>query len=265
MEDIRDYLVQEMTRRQTGHDQNKRMLDTRQAELDNMINLPVEQRQDITPYVSLVDSWTGSKLAPTVSKPSSVRDDIKTALQTRLQQPKESPVEMALALEGLRSKEEIARMRASRMGAGKPLSAEELKRLDNIQMSMQAVGDVESALNKGYTARPDALAGAIGDNQFSEANRRFAESIGRLQSGGAITDDEGKRFLALMPTWKDSSEIRKIKIANMKGELERRLEGIKTRGAYLNDPGYGQSSGAAGGVDLTGMSDAELQRIINGN
>jgi hypothetical protein len=136
-------------------------------------------------------------------------------------------------------------------------------------MGIKAVGDVKNALDAGVSARPEMVAGVIGDNPFSEAIRRFAEAIGRMQSGGAISKDEEKRFIALMPKWNDSREMQEQKLLNIQELLENRLQNIQgnynfssPQGTSIQTAPVQQTGVTANGFDVSGLSDAELDRMI---
>ena len=72
------------------------------------------------------------------------------------------------------------------------LSGENRKRFDNIRMGINAINDIQSALDSG--TRKFSLKG---DNKFTASRRLFTEAIGRMQSGGAINSEEAKSFKGL--------------------------------------------------------------------
>lgn len=98
------------------------------------------------------------------------------------------------------------------------LSGEDKKRYDNVVMGQKAVNDMAGALAKG-----DNTFSLIGDNDFTFAARRWDEAIGRMQSGGAINEEEAKRFRAMMPGATDSREMQAKKLTEMTREMNARL------------------------------------------
>jgi hypothetical protein len=121
-------------------------------------------------------------------------------------------------------RERIANIR----GGGKPMSGEQLKRMDYVVGAEDALGRLDRAVrDRTVTIRPDIP--LVGDNVFTEALRDAAENYGRMQSGGAINKDEEKRFLAKVYKMGDSREdiLRKIKQfqKEMKGRRDRLLSG----------------------------------------
>lgn len=101
------------------------------------------------------------------------------------------------------------------VAAANPLkSAEEKKRFDGIVMGYKAVDDMTNALAEGANTFS-----VVGDNDFTFARTRWEEAIGRLQSGGAINNDEAARFRKLAPTWTDSPEMQAKKLNTIKSEM----------------------------------------------
>lgn len=107
------------------------------------------------------------------------------------------------------------------------LNAEERKRLDSASMGLAAVKDMGDALASGTNTFS-----LIGDNDFTAARMRFEEAIGRMQSGGAINNDEAARFRKMAPTFSDSDEMQQKKIAEIYREMALR---VKSLGANPDD------------------------------
>jgi hypothetical protein len=95
--------------------------------------------------------------------------------------------------------------------------AEEKKRFDSIAMGYNGVNEMSKALQNGSNTFS-----FIGDNDYTMNLRNAAEAFGRLQSGGAINNDEEARFIAMAPKWNDSAEIQTKKLNNMRDEYVRR-------------------------------------------
>lgn len=103
----------------------------------------------------------------------------------------------------------------------KKLSGEEQKRLDSASMALAGVQGMRQALAKG-----DNTFSAIGDNDFTVWRRDFEEGLGRMQSGGAITDDEAARFKDMAPTAFDSAEMQQKKLNKLEAEMSARIRGL---------------------------------------
>ncbi len=101
------------------------------------------------------------------------------------------------------------------------LNAEERKRLDSASMGLAAVKEMGDALQSGSNTFS-----LVGDNPYTAARTRFEEAIGRMQSGGAISQDEGNRFKSMMPTVTDNQAIQNAKIKEMYREMSLRVESL---------------------------------------
>lgn len=100
----------------------------------------------------------------------------------------------------------------------KPLGESAQKTVNYASATLAGLADMRSALKSG-----DNTFSVIGDNNFTEARRRAAENFGRLQSGGAISKDEEARFVDMLPTWKDSPEMKERKLAKLEAEMRARI------------------------------------------
>lgn len=120
------------------------------------------------------------------------------------------------------------------------LNTEDRKRVDNIVMGRQAINDMAKSLAGG-----ENTFSMVGDNPFTFARTRWEEAIGRMQSGGAITDEEGKRFRKLIPSVTDSADIQWQKLQKMQQEMDQRL------GRFGIKPG-----------EVDNYSDTDAERFI---
>lgn len=116
----------------------------------------------------------------------------------------------------------------------KKLGVEEAKTLFNISTAYNAIQDLKDAVKKNVNKYS-----LIGDNEYTESANRFKEGIGRLLSGGAIGDEEGKNFLNLIPTIRDSDETAKRKLEKMDQDLTFKY---KTLGYNKEDVLYDKSN-----------------------
>lgn len=134
------------------------------------------------------------------------------------------------------------------------MSGERQQRLDNARMGFAAVQKMQDALlNKGQNTFS-----LLGDNDFTMNRTAFEEALGRMQSGGAISEDEEKRFKGMAPTMTDSSEIQKKKLANLSAEMELRMKALGFTPEEFNiarfqngtDVGSSNMAQAAGGKSV---------------
>ena len=144
---------------------------------------------------------------------------------------------------------QIKEQRLENMQKPKALSGELMKRSDSAKMGLDSVKGMRDALDKG-----ENTFSMIGDNNFTMNATRWEEAIGRMQSGGAISDDEGDRFRGMAPTKWDTAEIQKEKLTWMEKEMTKRLQSIE--GAPKAE--------APVGDDYDGMSDEELAKALKG-
>jgi len=112
----------------------------------------------------------------------------------------------------------------------KNLSGTDKARYDNALMVAKAVDQMGAALDGG-----DNTYSMIGDNNYTEAQRRAAEAYGRMQSGGAINKEEEARFLKMLPGITDSKEMQRQKLTGQRDEMMSRL---KTLGFTPQEAGY---------------------------
>lgn len=98
------------------------------------------------------------------------------------------------------------------------LGAEGKQRLDNAMMAHRAIRDMRAALDGG-----DNTFSVVGDNNFTEARRRYTEGLGRMQSGGQIGGGELRTFQDMVPGVKDKSEMQRKKLQNAELEMRQRI------------------------------------------
>ena len=126
-------------------------------------------------------------------------------------------------------------------GKSKLPSVEQQKLNSNTAMGYKGVLDMRAALLKG-----DNTFSLIGDNNFTESQRRAAEAFGRMQSGGAINKDEEKRFIAMGPGVGDSKKMQLQKLAKQQAEFEARMReaGVNPQEALAARGGGGSAPAA---------------------
>ena len=112
----------------------------------------------------------------------------------------------------------------------KAMSGTDKARFDNALMVAKAVDKMGTALDAG-----NSTFSLVGDNDYTEAERKAAEAYGRMQSGGAINKEEEKRFLAMLPRATDSKEMQRKKLLSQRDEMMSRL---KTLGFTPEEAGY---------------------------
>lgn len=101
------------------------------------------------------------------------------------------------------------------------LSGTDRQRYDSAIMGLDAV----KTMRRAYDAGSNTFS-VIGDNDYTAARSRFEEALGRMQSGGAISNDEEKRFSAMAPTWRDSAEIQQKKLDWLETEMASRIKSM---------------------------------------
>lgn len=206
---------------------------------------------DLTPAMAFVDSMHGSNLAQSYKRPETYQQNLasqqKFENQARQEYGALTDDEMNLLRQNLLGeqfkykKKADAEDRALRRaaieskGGQKEFSAEKLKRLDSINLAMRGLQDAKTEVLGGATIKPEMYTGVFGDDKYSASVRLFKEGIGRLQSGGAITNDEAVSFINMLPTWKDSAEIKAKKFRDMERDLNSRIENIKGNIQYANE------------------------------
>lgn len=156
-------------------------------------------------------------------------------------------------LEDILSKRKEAEFAKTPEGMLKKMGAEEKKRFDSVTMGVQAVDDMKNALASG-----ENTFSLWGDNPYTESRRRFEEAIGRLQSGGAISKEEEKRFKAMAPSVTDSAEIQQQKLTNIAADLESRLQ------TFGLDKGFLQKSGRLVSRNVKGQEDQKAATAGDG-
>ncbi len=139
------------------------------------------------------------------------------------------------------------------------LGAEDKKRLDNVELGKQAINRMAEALSKGQNTFS-----LVGDNDFTLARTQWEEAFGRMQSGGAISEKEEKRFRQLMPTATDSREIQASKLRQLSQEMDSRLSkfGLKPQDLpNYYDPNFEGNVQKYTAGTISGMSKAAAANV----
>lgn len=166
------------------------------------------------------------------------------------------------------------------------LGAEGRSKVGALSSGFQALDQMEKAMKNGHGPQHiDAntpLAGRlISDNPYSEGERVLTEVVGRLQSGGAMGENEVKTFKALGPKAGDDSASKNRKLLQQKDFLQNKLTAFGLNNDDMKKLGfetsskYGQDSvntKAAAPVKITqqhvdtvkSKSDAELYEYVFG-
>ena len=150
---------------------------------------------------------------------------------------------------------------ASKAGAGGAKSYEQklagLKggdkaRYDSAIMGLKAVDDMEAALAAG-----DNTFSWIGDNKYTIAKGEASEAFGRMQSGGAINDEEGKKFDKRSPGFTDKEDVRKFKISRQREEFLSRLNTLGFPPEEVQAQRTKMKQGASAPLDTKSMTRAQ--------
>ena len=134
-------------------------------------------------------------------------------------------------------------------GPAEKLSGDTARVLSNAESGISAIQEFKSLFSKDALNTPNfirasapQLSGFISSKKNANAGQRIAfltkalsESIGRLQSGAAITADEEERFLSFIPKAGDTKETIKLKLDNLENNFN------KIRGSVRPTAGVGET------------------------
>lgn len=102
----------------------------------------------------------------------------------------------------------------------KTLSSEAAKVVSNVQSALNDIDYIRSQVTSQLGR------GKLFDRQYKAAEANIIDVIGRLRSGGAITDDEVKSFKKLMPGILETDATRKSKLDRLQGLFNQTLQNI---------------------------------------
>lgn len=188
---------------------------------------------------------------------------------------KEKAFDQQLKLRELAIKEREAQQKGAEtsglQGRLAKLSGEKAGRLDNSKAALIGVLGMKKALGEGQNTFS-----LVGENDFTMASNIFEEMLGRMQSGGQISQQERASFQALRPTIRDSKDIQDKKLAQLENMMRSRMQTIgfapeefpevQTAYAGMSEgkkkamlPGLpGIPSAQAGARPIEEMSEAEI-------
>jgi hypothetical protein len=135
------------------------------------------------------------------------------------------------AMQAAKAREEMEASKKAKTPSGRveKLAGDQRKRFDDTTGALDALGDLDLAYgSKGRKSFEDATdmidVPLRGGTPYTIARDQFVESLGRLQSGGAITGDEVNNFKKLIPGAFDKPEIARKKLEDLKFRLGSRLK-----------------------------------------
>lgn len=102
------------------------------------------------------------------------------------------------------------------------------------------------------------LGSFISSTPIDEASTKLSDTIGRLRSGGAISVDEGNRFLRMLPTAADGDESASRKLLALRTELESVLAGYGFNPDELGASGRYNLAGMGYGTEFAGKENRGL-------
>jgi hypothetical protein len=154
------------------------------------------------------------------------------------------------------------------------LNAEEKNKIGGIAEAFKSLSDMELAMDKGQGPRyidPSTpwVGQLVSDDDFSTAQTKMTDIVGRLQSGGAITDDEGARFKNMGPRPGDSPTVRREKLKSQESFLANKLKAYGLDRDKLNAIGFdaGRPLGAGqinqNTVNAPGLMPANIPNMAN--
>lgn len=168
--------------------------------------------------------------AAKLSAKNDMLEKLKFQLQAQAQQTNAQEAKARLAIMQQQADTEMQKnniLLQKELASTKPganlqnLPKEKLVYYTNANDALVAVNEMEKALAAGSNTYS-----VIGDNDFTFNRGLFADAIGRMQSGGAITEDEEKRFMNFAPGPFDTAFMQKKKIEKMKKMLGQRIDSI---------------------------------------
>lgn len=114
------------------------------------------------------------------------------------------------------------------------MGGETQNKVGSIASGLRALDQIDKAMGAGQEvqridANTSIIGGLMSDTDISSGQRTLSEVVGRLQSGGAINDDEGKRFIAMGPRPGDTREIAAQKIGDQRAFLENKLAAFQLK------------------------------------
>lgn len=202
-----------------------------------------------------------------------------------------NPLKQTLDAINLKLKQdELDKIENAKTPAGRleKLGADGKAKVGAIATTLQSIQDYKTSFNEGkrksLVSTDTPLIGKfVEDNTVDILTRKLSDDIGRLRSGGAISVDEEKRFLGMLPR---SSKLEgdvnaKEKLGLLEKEMQARLNAYGLKDSELGEAGFSYSpvalkeSGAPkGGLlsnkaqagtkkSLDQMSDAELEAYEN--
>lgn len=119
----------------------------------------------------------------------------------------------------MRDKQARAEFEKTPKGRLEKLGAQERARVDNARAALSSVREMSNAL----VGEGQNTISLIGDNDFTRSRSMFEETLGRMQSGGAIGKEEAARFRKMAPGPLDSAETQRKKLMALEKEMTDRL------------------------------------------
>lgn len=152
------------------------------------------------------------------------------------------------------------------------LGAESQNKIGGIVSALDSLKAMGGAITEGYGPRiisPDTalIGGFVSDDPYSAEERVVTEVIGRLQSGGAISADEGERFKALGPRPGDNQEQVAKKLDAQRRFLENKVIALGIKPEELDSLGFNtrfKLSGDSAPKNPTAMSREEKIKFLQG-
>ncbi len=193
------------------------------------------QQRNLAPTMALIDSLTGSQLSQAVPKEESQKEKLGQLLQMRQAQQNQklsglgklasmqSQSEDKNAQRAFQQQMYDLQLAKARMKSQAPakMGSEDKKALGFTGSLLSDIPKYREALKNGGL-RPGIWASAAGNTPTMALRQQLIENYGRLQSGGAISGDEEKRFGSLFGDWQDDPKILEQKLNQMEEEIKRK-------------------------------------------
>ena len=162
--------------------------------------------------------------------------------------------------------EEKKAYEASPKGKLEKLGGESRSKVGSIVSGLQALQKMGEASKSGYGPEyfdpsTPLIGGMFSDTPYSENERVLSEVVGRLQSGGAIGQEELKTFKAMGPRPADDPSTRQSKLENQRKFLANKLTAFGLSEDELGAAGFDynpQQKEMVAGATPEGLSDVTL-------
>lgn len=149
----------------------------------------------------------------------------------------------------------------------KALSAEGAKIAGLAQSGLSGLDNLQKLLATSTTAdlasgqyAPTSLQGQKAQD-YDRLRTQVSETLGRLNSGGAINKDEEVRFLKMMPKWSDTDQTKQSKLDSLRTQIQtvQSSMGLGDNTQSSSDDGY-----SAAASQYPGLTQEQYRALTRG-